>query len=88
MPAAEVDRTAPIESPAAAPRAPDAERRQLTVLFCDLADLTVLASQLDPEDYRVGMLGLSDRSTAQPIQKTNRHTTAAKRNALRSTTSL
>ena len=30
----------------------DAERRQLTVLFCDLVDSTVLASQLDPEDLR------------------------------------
>src|SRR5262249_33468261 len=28
----------------------DAERRQLTVLFCDLVDSTVLAGQLDPED--------------------------------------
>jgi hypothetical protein len=33
-------------------RAPDAERRQLTVLFCDLVDSTVLASQLDPEELR------------------------------------
>ena len=33
-------------------RAPEAERRQLTVLFCDLVDSTVLASQLDPEDWR------------------------------------
>jgi class 3 adenylate cyclase len=32
--------------------APDAERRQLTVLFCDLVDSTRLASQLDPEDWR------------------------------------
>jgi class 3 adenylate cyclase len=31
---------------------PDAERRQLTVLFCDLVDSTKLSSQLDPEDYR------------------------------------
>jgi len=30
----------------------DAERRQLTVLFCDVVDSTVLASQLDPEDLR------------------------------------
>jgi class 3 adenylate cyclase len=52
MPAAEVDRAAPIESPPAAPRAPEAERRQLTVLFCDLVDSTVLASQLDPEEWR------------------------------------
>ena len=31
---------------------PEAERRQLTVLFCDLVDSTRLARQLDPEDYR------------------------------------
>src|SRR4029453_13406159 len=31
---------------------PDAERRQLTVLFCDLVDSTALSSQLDPEDLR------------------------------------
>src|SRR5438034_198606 len=36
----------------AAPSTPEAERRQLTVLFCDLVDSTVLASQLDPEDLR------------------------------------
>jgi TOMM system kinase/cyclase fusion protein len=36
----------------AQPRLSDAERRQLTVLFCDLVDSTVLASQLDPEDWR------------------------------------
>jgi len=35
-----------------APPTPEAERRQLTVLFCDLVDSTVLASQLDPEDLR------------------------------------
>src|SRR5215813_7533882 len=47
-------------APATAPRAPapavpppaDAERRQLTVMFCDLVDSTRLSSQLDPEDYR------------------------------------
>jgi class 3 adenylate cyclase/predicted ATPase len=33
-------------------RLPDAERRQLTVLFCDLVSSTALSSQLDPEDYR------------------------------------
>jgi predicted ATPase/class 3 adenylate cyclase len=30
----------------------EAERRQLTVLFCDLVDSTRLASQLDPEELR------------------------------------
>ena len=31
---------------------PEAERRQLTVMFCDLVDSTALAVQLDPEDLR------------------------------------
>jgi class 3 adenylate cyclase len=35
-----------------APQAPEAERRQLTVMFCDLVDSTKLSSQLDPEEYR------------------------------------
>src|SRR5499426_3907246 len=43
---------APRLLPPAAPPSPDAERRQLTVLFCDLVDSTVLAGQLDPEDLR------------------------------------
>jgi class 3 adenylate cyclase/predicted ATPase len=38
--------------PRAEPHVPDAERRQLTVLFCDLVDSTALSSQLDPEDWR------------------------------------
>jgi TOMM system kinase/cyclase fusion protein len=42
----------PAASLSAAPHTSDAERRQLTVLFCDLVDSTVLASQLDPEDLR------------------------------------
>jgi predicted ATPase/class 3 adenylate cyclase len=39
-------------APFATPRSADAERRQLTVLFCDLVDSTRLASQLDPEELR------------------------------------
>src|SRR5215471_3533564 len=38
--------------PATAARPPEAERRQLTVLFCDLVDSTGLARQLDPEELR------------------------------------
>jgi TOMM system kinase/cyclase fusion protein len=38
--------------PPATPSPPNAERRQLTVLFCDLVDSTVLAGQLDPEELR------------------------------------
>jgi TOMM system kinase/cyclase fusion protein len=44
-------------SPEVTPRvtvspSPEAERRQLTVMFCDLVDSTKLSSQLDPEEYR------------------------------------
>jgi predicted ATPase/class 3 adenylate cyclase len=38
--------------PEPARSAPEAERRQLTVMFCDLADSTQLSQQLDPEDLR------------------------------------
>jgi class 3 adenylate cyclase len=39
-------------SPRISRRSQEAERRQLTGLFCDLADSTRLAGQLDPEDLR------------------------------------
>jgi predicted ATPase/class 3 adenylate cyclase len=41
-----------VASPPVAPRQDEAERRQLTVLFCDLENSTRLASQLDPEKLR------------------------------------
>jgi class 3 adenylate cyclase/predicted ATPase len=43
-----------VDSPAVAPTARDArpiERRQLTVLFCDLVGSTALSARLDPEDF-------------------------------------
>src|SRR5688500_13795225 len=42
------------ESPAARVEHPAsaAERRQLTVMFCDLAGSTALSARLDPEDMR------------------------------------
>jgi class 3 adenylate cyclase/predicted ATPase len=51
-PATTVGQDLQVGSPSPAPRTPEAERRQLTVLFCDLVDSTVLASQLDPEEWR------------------------------------
>jgi class 3 adenylate cyclase/predicted ATPase len=50
--AAQVDQWTRVAPPSSAAHTPEAERRQLTVLFCDLVDSTVLASQLDPEDWR------------------------------------
>jgi class 3 adenylate cyclase len=46
------DQPTQVVSPPAERRHPEAERRQLTVLFCDIVDSTVLASQLDPEEWR------------------------------------
>ena len=46
------EQAAHIQPPPAEPRPPDAERRQLTVMFCDLVDSTALSGQLDPEDLR------------------------------------
>jgi class 3 adenylate cyclase/tetratricopeptide (TPR) repeat protein len=42
-------------TPAAAQPAPrpEAERRQLTVMFCDLVDSTALSGRIDPEDLQV-----------------------------------
>jgi len=44
--------TAPATIAKSHPTAPEAERRQLTVMFCDLLGSTALSAQLDPEDYR------------------------------------
>ena len=41
-----------IASPLVEPLALEAERRQLTVMFCDLVGSTQLSERLDPEDYR------------------------------------
>ena len=42
----------PTMVPPTEPPSFEAERRHLTVLFCDLVDSTPLARRLDPEDYR------------------------------------
>ncbi len=48
----QVEPLPPSGSPSPEARPPEAERRQLTVLFCDLVDSTALASELDPEEWR------------------------------------
>jgi class 3 adenylate cyclase len=47
---------------------PAGERRQLTVVFCDLADSTALAAQLDPEDWRE-VLGEYQRTAGETIER-------------------
>ena len=51
-------------APLTTPHAPDAERRQLTVMFCDLVDSTTLAQQLDPEDYRAVVRAYQEAAVA------------------------
>jgi TOMM system kinase/cyclase fusion protein len=51
-PAPETAQPARVAPSPVVPPTPDAERRQLTVLFCDLVDSTALSGQLDPEDLR------------------------------------
>jgi class 3 adenylate cyclase/predicted ATPase len=49
-----------------APRG-DAERRQLTVMFCDLVGSTALSARLDPEDLR-GIIGAYHRCVAETAE--------------------
>src|SRR2546426_11770291 len=50
-------------APGASPRS-GAERRQLTVLFCDLVGSTALAGKLDPEDLSGVIRRFQDTSAA------------------------
>src|SRR5262249_36454801 len=50
-----VDHSPAIPPSVVAPPPPEAERRQLTILFCDLVSSTALSRQLDPEDYRAAV---------------------------------
>src|SRR3984957_16599341 len=59
----------PAATPVAAPDAPapaEAERRQLTVMFCDLVGSTALSARLDPEDLRE-VIGAYHRAVAQVV---------------------
>ena len=47
-----------------APVAPEAERRQLTVMFCDLVGSTALSTGMDPEDLRDVIASYQSRCSA------------------------
>ena len=57
---------APSVSTSASARA-DAERRQLTVMFCDLVGSTPLSARLDPEDLR-GIIGAYHRGATEIVE--------------------
>ena len=50
--------------PSATTRAPAAERRQLTVMFCDLVGSAELSARLDPEDMGRVIRAYQDTCTA------------------------
>jgi predicted ATPase/class 3 adenylate cyclase len=49
------------------PMRPEAERRQLTVMFCDLVGSTPLSARLDPEDLR-GIIGAYHRCVTEIVE--------------------
>jgi class 3 adenylate cyclase/predicted ATPase len=53
---------------ATALRPGDAERRQLTLMFCDLVDSTALSARLDPEDMRE-IIGAYHRCCAEVVER-------------------
>jgi class 3 adenylate cyclase len=61
-----------VGSPSSAPRTPEAERRQLTVLFCDVVGSTALAERLDPEDLRE-VIRAYQQACAEVIQRFEGH---------------
>jgi hypothetical protein len=56
----------PQPSPALPPKTPEvsAERRPITVMFCDLVGSTGLAAKLDPEDWRSLVNAYLDEASA------------------------
>jgi class 3 adenylate cyclase len=59
-----IEPPAPRDSPVRA----DAERRQLTVMFCDLVGSTALSARLDPEDLRE-IIGAYHRAVAEVVSE-------------------
>jgi class 3 adenylate cyclase/predicted ATPase len=68
-PVGEVAVAAPTIVPAS-PRIDSAERRQLTVMFCDLVGSTALSSRLDPEDLRE-VIAAYHRAVAEIIARSD-----------------
>jgi hypothetical protein len=66
------DQPSQIEFPPLEPHTPDAERRQLTVMFCDLVGSTPLSEQLDPEDLRE-VVRAYQQTCAEVVQRFEGH---------------
>jgi class 3 adenylate cyclase/predicted ATPase len=67
------DRPEEVALPEVSPaKSPEAERRQLTVMFCDLVGSTELAERLDPEDMR-GVLRAYQEACAASVGRFEGH---------------
>ena len=66
-PAPAAEQPVAMPAPPAAPLA-EAERRQLTVMFCDLVGSTALSARLDPEELRE-VIGAYHRSVAEAVRR-------------------
>src|SRR6516165_11342979 len=53
-------------APSPPPTASEAERRQLTIMFCDLVGSTALSTRFDPEDLRE-LIGPYHRAVADTV---------------------
>jgi class 3 adenylate cyclase len=73
-PTIQQDQPTQVKPPPTESRTPEAERRQLTVMFCDLADSTKLSGQLDPEDLR-DVIRAYQETAAGVIQRYEGHIT-------------
>src|SRR5215475_11104780 len=71
-PAAQQQPSLQVTPPPTVAPSPDAERRQLTVMFCDLVDSTKLSGQLDPEDLR-DVVRTYQRVCSEVIQRYDGH---------------
>jgi class 3 adenylate cyclase/predicted ATPase len=58
----------PQPAPVTKPPEDTAERRQLTVMFCDLVGSTALSARLDPEDLR-GIIGAYHRCATELVER-------------------
>ena len=67
VPPAEAIRATPVTPAPAASATTEGERRQLTVMFCDLVGSTALSERLDPEELRAVIRAYQD-SAAQVVE--------------------
>ncbi len=72
QPTPQEDQPTDVELPPSRRFSPEAERRQLTVMFCDLVGSTPLSERLDPEDLRE-VVRAYQQTCAEVVQRFDGH---------------